>query len=422
MLNPLTGKTIFVQIAAYRDRELLPTLKDMLAKADEPENLHVCIAWQHDKKDEWDQLDDYIKDKRFTIIDIDASDSKGACWARHLIQQKYNNEYFTLQLDSHHRFAKHWDTVLKNTFYSLQISGVKKPLLTGYLPAYEPDTGKREKEPWRLRYQRFAPEGPLHTIPEVIPDWRDHTGPVRARFYSAHFCFTLGKFSKEVQHDPNLYFHGEEITIAVRAFTKGYDLYHLHIPLIWHHYYRSGSSKHWDDNSEWGMLNKKSYARVRGLFQMDGESISSEDIGEFGFGTKRSLKDYEKYAGVRFSDRGIQQYTHDNFYPPNPVVKVGYDDSFIHLFKFCIDVGKDRLQGHKDFIFWALAFEDKDGNEMYREDVNPPEIRASFNNGTGTYNIWREFPTKELPHKWIVWPQTKDGVWLDRIEGNISNV
>ena len=39
--------------------------------------------------------------------------------------------------------------------------------------------------------------------------------PVPARFYSAHFAFTLGKFCNEVQHDPSFYFHGEEITIGV---------------------------------------------------------------------------------------------------------------------------------------------------------------------------------------------------------------
>ena len=78
-MSPYKGKKVFVQIAAYRDKELLPTLKDMLDKADEPNTLHICIAWQHNKKDKWDQLDEYIHDERFTIIDLDAAKSKGAC-------------------------------------------------------------------------------------------------------------------------------------------------------------------------------------------------------------------------------------------------------------------------------------------------------------------------------------------------------
>ena len=89
MLNPLTGKSIFVQIASYRDSQLLPTLHDMIDKADEPENLKICICWQHSEEDVWDHLLEFEGDDRFIIIDVDAKDSKGVCWARNLIQQEY---------------------------------------------------------------------------------------------------------------------------------------------------------------------------------------------------------------------------------------------------------------------------------------------------------------------------------------------
>ena len=82
MKNAYTNGTIFVQIAAYRDSELLPTIQDLLSKSDKPNLLHICICWQHSLDDEWDNLDEYIDDHRFTIIDIDYKDSKGACWAK----------------------------------------------------------------------------------------------------------------------------------------------------------------------------------------------------------------------------------------------------------------------------------------------------------------------------------------------------
>ena len=53
-----TNNTIFVQIAAYRDNQLLPTLRDMISNAKNPENLRICIAWQHCKDDNWDNLDE----------------------------------------------------------------------------------------------------------------------------------------------------------------------------------------------------------------------------------------------------------------------------------------------------------------------------------------------------------------------------
>ena len=52
---------IFIQIASYRDPELLKTLKDCVENSDNPENLVFGICWQHSKEDEWDNLDEYVK-------------------------------------------------------------------------------------------------------------------------------------------------------------------------------------------------------------------------------------------------------------------------------------------------------------------------------------------------------------------------
>ena len=121
-----SNETIFVQIAAYRDPELLLTIKDMLANSKWPENLRICIAWQHAEEDTWDTLDDYKDDPRFKIMDINYKDAKGVCWARNRLQRYYNGETYTLQLDSHHRFDKNWDETLIDMLKYLQKKGHKK--------------------------------------------------------------------------------------------------------------------------------------------------------------------------------------------------------------------------------------------------------------------------------------------------------
>ena len=75
---------IFIQIAAYRDPQLVPTVKDCIANAKYPENLVFCIAWQH-ADDE--KINEIKKLKNVKIIDIPYLESKGACWARTQIQQ-----------------------------------------------------------------------------------------------------------------------------------------------------------------------------------------------------------------------------------------------------------------------------------------------------------------------------------------------
>ena len=131
--------SIFVQIAAYRDNQLVPTLKDMIEKAENPQNLKICICWQHSKDDDWDNLDEFKNDDRFIILDTNYKESLGVCWARNSVQQKYNGEDYTLQIDSHHRFVENWDTECIKMLDQLKDKGHKKPLLTSYVPSYDPD-------------------------------------------------------------------------------------------------------------------------------------------------------------------------------------------------------------------------------------------------------------------------------------------
>ena len=171
--------------------------------------------------------------------------------------------------------------------------------------------------------------------------------------YSAHFAFTDGAFSKDVQHDPEMYFHGEEISLAVRAFTHGYDLYHPHKVIAWHHYGRQGSPKHWDDKKDWSDSNLKSYERVRKLFGIGGEKFGKGECKrKYGFGKVRTLAEYEKFAGVRFKDKRIQQYTLDNKLAPNPIIedKKEYDSSFKGYFKLCIDLSFEQVPSD-DYTF-----------------------------------------------------------------------
>ena len=418
-----TENTIFVQIASYRDPQLLPTLKDMLDKSDHPENLRIGICWQHSDQDVWDNLDEFKDDPRFRIIDINYTESKGVCWARNSIQQLYQDEKYTLQLDSHHRFVKGWDTELINMVLYLQSKGHPKPLLTAYIPSFDPDNdpGARVKEPCKMNFDRFIPEGAVFFLPASFDTWENKDEPLPARFYSAHFAFTLGEFSKDVQHDPEYYFHGEEISVAARAYTHGYDLFHPHKVLIWHEYTRKGRTKQWDDDKKWGNRNIASHLKNRKLFEMDGEKRDI-DFGKYGFGTVRTLRDYEKYSGLSFKKRAIQQRVLDHKPPPDPETSHLSDEEFdsklLSIFKHCIDVGYDQVP-ENDYDFWAVAFKNEAGEDIYRQDADKDEIIRMKQDPDGYCKVWREFQTDKKPSSWIVWPHSVSKGWADPITGNI---
>ena len=417
----LQNNKIFIQIASYRDPQLVPTIKDCIERAKYPENLVFAITWQHSLEDEWDNLNEFNGDDRIKIIDVNYKISKGACWARHMLQQLYDNEEYTLQLDSHHRFVQDWDVECISMIKQLQEKGHEKPLLTSYISSFDPDNDpeSRVEIPWKMTFDRFIPEGAIFFLPASIDDYKDRTEPVPSRFYSAHFCFTLGSFVKDVPHDPNYYFHGEEISIAVRAYTHGYDLFHPHKVIAWHEYTRKGRAKQWDDDKSWHLRNIECHKRNRKLFEMDGE-INDIDFGIYGFGKKRTLEDYERYSGISFKKRGIQQETMDHKYPPNnPLYGEEFENSFLSIFKHCIDIYPHQVT-ETDHEFWVVAFENENGETIYRQDADSNELKSiKLDFGDNYYKVWRTFNTEKPPKKWIVWPYSTSKGWCEKIEGNL---
>jgi len=91
--------------------------------------------------------------------------------------------------------------------------------------------------------------------------------------------------------------------------------------------------------------------------------------------------------------------------------------SFISIFKHCIDIYPHQVS-LVDYDLWVVAFEDKDGKELYRQDADLDEInRMKADMGDGYYKVWREFSTQTKPAKWIVWPHSITAGWCEKLEG-----
>jgi hypothetical protein len=277
---------IYVQIPAYRDSELGATLIDLYAKAEAPKRLRTRVLWQHARGE---TLPPEVRQlPNLEIVAVPCEQSLGCNWARNQLQAEWKGEPFTLFLDSHHRFVRHWDTFLKAMYRGLEDTGAKKPMLTSYLPAYDPnrEPGGRGKRPYRI-YPLRRDAGILVRLTSYpIPFWTGLNCPVEADFLSLHFIFAAGALNEDLRFDPAIYFFGDEVVTSARAFTHGYNFFHPHRIIGWHAYDRASRVPHWDDHADWHERHSRALALMRRL-------LTGTYKGPYGLGKERSLAEYE---------------------------------------------------------------------------------------------------------------------------------
>ena len=304
---------IFIQIAAYRDPDLPATLHELIYQAAHPERLHIGVCLQLEDSDpiEWGEKS-FPNHPHLSVIRFRAADSQGACWARNQAQQFFRQETFVLQIDSHMRAVQNWDELLLQTW-----SECSDPcaVLSVYPNAFRLPRQLQEDSLPVMGAQKFDDYGVLkfqgisrYRLPEEQPDQ-----PLANAFVAGGFLFGPGEIVKRVPYDPKLYFYGEEISMSVRLWTHGFNMYCPHRLLIFHLYKSLAadgdrSATHWADHSDWFRNNRRSLVRVHTLLGSLDKAPASlnptpedvDDLNIYGLGTQRSLEAFQQWAGVNF--------------------------------------------------------------------------------------------------------------------------
>jgi hypothetical protein len=416
----MNKETILVHLPSYRDPELIPTIKDALKQAKYPKRIHFGICRQFNPDDKFDNVDEFRKDRRFKIMDVPFKEAKGLPWARAQINDHLlTDEDFVLQLDSHHRFAKDWDVTLISMHKQMEDKGFK-PIIAGYLPLYNPfdDPAGRADVPWQAQFACFYPHGTIFIRPALLSGWENMTEPAPARFLSGHFSFARSQWARDVKHDPDIYFSGEEINLSVRSYTHGYNIFHPHRLVIWHSTMReerSGMLK-WDDDAKYGVdwYNKQEYARKKIRVLFGAQKNNSIDFGEYGLGTERTVEDYEAFAGVNFKTKQVQLYALENQYPPTPK-----DSPWVYSFYHLVTIHRNELPG-EDYSSILIAFDDENGIGIKTRDIRDHELHEFLKNGKPIH--YEEFftYTEKKPARLVAWAVDRNGQWAERVEHKIN--
>lgn len=328
--SPADGDRIFVSLASFCDPWLVATVRDACAKARNPSRLVFGVVEQevHSRRQ---ALADIVSAAGATLryVHVQPEQSMGVSWARSLAFALFRGEEKLLQIDSHMAFETAWDATLQRQHLAVS-ARYPKAVITTYPPdcrvdgdvlvrtRHETDADVAVLRP--IESQPFDVENP---ILRFSPHCLALTVPIEGAHIAAGYLFASGNFVEEVPYDPQLYFHGEEHSLSLRAWTRGWDILHLPDTPVAHLYRTAEStdrSLHW--HSDWDELRplrhyELSAQTVRRFLRMIRGELPP---GPYALGAERSLDDYARRFGIDYRNfRYDPEYRENGYFQVTPV-------------------------------------------------------------------------------------------------------
>ena len=304
---------IFISIASYQDPLLETTIRSAYENSANPELLRFGVC---DQSSHPIDLDLMTFSNQISYEHIDPHLSQGPCWARARVQKFYNNEPYYLQIDSHMQFEQDWDSYMLSYLTKIQNEGSPShspPIITCYPRGFDIvdfdnknfylHTDDTSTFTLNFREDSIFCNGPYSAQITSMTN----TEITHGYLIAAGCLFTTGEFVKQVPYDQSLYFYGEELSIALRAFTKGFGIYHIPEVPIYHLYTDTSDLKrklHWDENEDssrsvkWHERESISINRLINL-------IDDKVKGTFGLGDIRTLEEFEYISGINLKEQKI---------------------------------------------------------------------------------------------------------------------
>ena len=375
---PLPERTIFVSIISKSDSQCSTTITNLLKSAANPGRIRVAVV------DRTNPLSrDYTACDAPTVpcsndpdqmlcvyaANVDVYEMKdeldaGAIFARHIGHRMYRGEYYALQIgvDTSIIFSERWDEEL---IRQLEVTRNEMAVISTYLSDTKipNDNGLIEATPERytMCHATYRGDGRERRLEHIRSEQVHQTAPPdRAEtpllqpFWSSEFSFSRGHFVMQVPYDPKicgLDEQDEEISMALRAFSSGYDFYTLTQSVIFRT--KPDSNKHVGGVS--CNLNAKVKSRKR-LYSLVGLNDNDEDAipYEYGLGAVREISKFFTLYGIHASERITEHRLcefvvtgnmHDEFSPHLRQDGMGIDYNRVSFrFHELISIHKDSHQ------------------------------------------------------------------------------
>ena len=314
--DPDLISTILIEIPAYKDPEILPTVKAALAMAANPDRIHFAVCLQDDDPEKLEALYAVPNCK---VKYYPSDEAPGLCAARYDCQRLLDGEDFVFHVDSHMRFARFWDVAMIDQW---RLCGNGKAVVTDYakaigpgqldLPVDDPAFTRHVDMYCGVLNASFF-TGNLPELRHRVTKLYGSDRPLLGAFVSGHCLFGRACLDRIVPSDPQMEFVADEHSVAARLWTYGFDIYQSAARCVFHLYNRARREDTTyahscpDVKVEAGMSRWERQARrLEKLFGVyDRPDV---DLTGFDLGTVRSLLDYQAFCGVDFKNLTIRRF------------------------------------------------------------------------------------------------------------------
>jgi hypothetical protein len=297
---------IFVSLAAYRDPDLINTVRSFYFNAKHKERIFFSLVSHEEKNNVFDFS--FMPSEQISYQKIDYRLADGACSGRHLANSLMSNKYkYFLHTDSHSRAKQDWDEMLINEHIRCSVKWGEDYIFSKYPHGFKILWNDCDEGTDEINFDNES----LH---KVVPVWDETEWMYLLRWqdiedkeygdkvygFAANFAFGPTKCLMKAPYDPYLYFLGEEISLGIRLYMQGVTIVAPPINAIWTNYDRDNGKRggfHWTDNSMWGLRDKAARIRLNKLFR-------GEDLGVYGLQDHmEKYRELQKEMGLDFESK-----------------------------------------------------------------------------------------------------------------------
>lgn len=307
---------VFVAIPCWRDPFVYETIKSAYDQAYDKQSIVFGVFFQGYDEDAWmiDRLKEKLPEANIKIKNVHADDAPFYLCEIKKATTDYlmTDESYFMQIDSHTKFRKNWDIMLKaelliaNRTFGKSIINSQTSYFTSWSDplVVDPLTSYASSEEWNWIIENVNFDEPISLNGRVAV--KPNNTMIREKFYNGNMVFAYSYYVKDVPLPDSIAQCFEQQTMMLRTWTAGYEVISpTYLYTNNFNYWREEDSKgdnfirhlRWNDekqNAKYKEANIESFKKYKAIFNLSNNAGYHLPYGAF---NRRTIADYINFIG-----------------------------------------------------------------------------------------------------------------------------